>query len=327
MDSTTAINVITQANANANANANAKAKAKNCPDKFHKFIQFAYFISGKLAEQAAATGNVFDIDAFFKTVCLFRDAETQTEFVLMFLTDKELKKNLKKFVAANNKPSKPPKASKPPKEPKPPKATKNNKNIKNTNDEFIDTMVAAARNSTPLLPTTHVPVPVIEHVQVQVIEPKAIVEKPVKEAKAKVEKPVKEKVEKPVKEPKAKVEKPVKEKVEKPVKEAKAKVEKQVKSKVEKQVKSKVEKQVEKQVEEPVVQQPDDLEEGEIREDEVVDSGATAEDEELECEELECEVDVISQDGVQYLTDFKRVFHFNSQLIIGSYCDGRVVLH
>jgi len=56
-------------------------------------------------------------------------------------------------------------------------------------------------------------------------------------------------------------------------------------------------------------------------EGEVVDSGATDED-----EELECEVDVISQDGVQYLTDFKNVFHFNSQLLIGSYCDGRVVL-
>ena len=190
-----------------------KERPPRLPEKFGKFIQFAYWFMKKYNSE---TPKVDETD-FLNAISFYGTVDEQTSFVEAFITDaKENKKEIRKNIVAHKKAAMPKKERKPrekkpkldddgneipPKEKKP-RAKKAVKEVGNTQDNLINELVRLANS-------TDVPTEITASAELAATATdtdKPVKEKKVKEAKAK---PVKEAKAKPVKEAKAK---PVKEK-------------------------------------------------------------------------------------------------------------------
>ena len=179
---------VTQAPANVETEAPVKEKKERpprLPEKFGKFIQFAYWFMKKY-NSAGETPKV-DETEFLNAISFYGTVDEQTSFVEAFITDaKENKKEIRKNIVAHKKEAMPKKERKPrekkpkldadgneipPKEKKP-KGKKATKEVGNTQDELINELVRRAHS-------TDVPTEVAPDVV-------ADVAKPVKEKKTSV---------------------------------------------------------------------------------------------------------------------------------------------
>ena len=179
---------VTQSPANVETEAPVKEKKERpprLPEKFGKFIQFAYWFMKKY-NSAGETPKV-DETEFLNAISFYGTVDEQTSFVEAFITDaKENKKEIRKNIVAHKKEAMPKKERKPrekkpkldadgneipPKEKKP-KGKKATKEVGNTQDELINELVRRAHS-------TDVPTEVADQVT-------ADVAKPVKEKKTSV---------------------------------------------------------------------------------------------------------------------------------------------
>ena len=180
---------VTQSPANVETEAPVKEKKERpprLPEKFGKFIQFAYWFMKKY-NSAGETPKV-DETEFLNAISFYGTVDEQTSFVEAFITDaKENKKEIRKNIVAHKKEAMPKKERKPrekkpkldadgneipPKEKKP-KGKKATKEVGNTQDELINELVRRAHS-------TDVPTEVADQVTAEVA---AEVAKPVKEKK------------------------------------------------------------------------------------------------------------------------------------------------
>lgn len=153
------------------ADGNPIVKAPRLPEKFGKFIQFAFWLMTRInstPEDDASAEPKIDEEDFINAISLYGTVDEQTAFVQAFFDDsKENKKSIRKLVTAHKKANEPKKERKPrvkkpkldadgneivapakePKADKKPRAKKGAKAVTNTQDELVDELVRRA-NST-----------------------------------------------------------------------------------------------------------------------------------------------------------------------------------
>ena len=184
---------VTQPPAEVDAEAPIKEKKERqprLPEKFGKYIQFAYWFMKKYNSETPKV----DETEFLNAIAFYGTVDEQTSFVESFIADaKENKKEIRKNIVAHKKAAMPKKERKPrekkpkldadgneipPKEKKP-KGKKATKEVGNTQDELINELVRRANS-------TDVPAEVADQVTAEVA---AEEKKPVKSsAKPKVKK-------------------------------------------------------------------------------------------------------------------------------------------
>jgi hypothetical protein len=192
-----------------------KERQPRLPEKFGKYIQFAYWFMKKYNSETPKV----DETEFLNAIAFYGTVDEQTSFVESFIADaKENKKEIRKNIVAHKKAAMPKKERKPrekkpkldadgneipPKEKKP-RAKKATKEVGNTQDELINELLRRA-NSTDV--PTEVTDAAIATVSATATATATVTDKPVKEKKPRAKqetksKPVKEA--KPVKEKTAK---------------------------------------------------------------------------------------------------------------------------
>jgi hypothetical protein len=177
---------VTQSPADVETEAPIKEKKERpprLPEKFGKFIQFAYWFMKKYNSETPKV----DETEFLNAIAFYGTVDEQTSFVEEFITDaKENKKEIRKNIVAHKKAAMPKKERKPrekkpkldddgneipPKEKKP-KGKKATKEVGNTQDELVNELVRRANS-------TDIPAEVADQVADEVA-------KPVKEKKTSV---------------------------------------------------------------------------------------------------------------------------------------------
>jgi hypothetical protein len=207
---------VTQPPADVDTEAPIKEKKERqprLPEKFGKYIQFAYWFMKKYNSETPKV----DETEFLNAIAFYGTVDEQTSFVESFIADaKENKKEIRKNIVAHKKAAMPKKERKPrekkpkldadgneipPKEKKP-RAKKATKEVGNTQDELINELLRRANS-------TDVPTEVTDAAiaTVSATATATVTDKPVKEKKPRAKqetksKPVKEA--KPVKEKTAK---------------------------------------------------------------------------------------------------------------------------
>jgi hypothetical protein len=166
---------VTQPPAEVDAEAPIKEKKERpprLPEKFGKFIQFAYWFMKKYNSETPKV----DETEFLNAIAFYGTVDEQTSFVESFVADaKENKKEIRKNIVAHKKAAMPKKERKPrekkpkldadgneipPKEKKP-KGKKATKEVGNTQDELINELVRRANS-------TDVPAEVADQVAAEV---------------------------------------------------------------------------------------------------------------------------------------------------------------
>jgi hypothetical protein len=182
---------VTQSPADVETEAPIKEKKERpprLPEKFGKFIQFAYWFMKKYNSETPKV----DETEFLNAIAFYGTVDEQTSFVEEFITDaKENKKEIRKNIVAHKKAAMPKKERKPrekkpkldddgneipPKEKKP-KGKKATKEVGNTQDELVNELVRRANS-------TDIPAEVADQVTADQVA--AEVAKPVKEKKTSV---------------------------------------------------------------------------------------------------------------------------------------------
>jgi len=209
---------VTQSPADVETEAPIKEKKERpprLPEKFGKFIQFAYWFMKKYNSETPKV----DETEFLNAIAFYGTVDEQTSFVEEFITDaKENKKEIRKNIVAHKKAAMPKKERKPrekkpkldddgneipPKEKKP-KGKKATKEVGNTQDELVNELVRRANS-------TDIPAEVADQVAAEVADQVAAeVAKPVKEKKTSVKASAKPKAKKDDNDTKPKVTKETK---------------------------------------------------------------------------------------------------------------------